>query len=53
MTDREEPTWDERDDLATAIQKTHIVSLDELDEIVSAVVAAGWRPPVREESEHG
>lgn len=43
-----EPTWDEREALSNAIQKLHLVNLDNLHEIVDAVVAAGWRPPIVE-----
>ena len=38
------PTWDEREALSDAIQRLHLVDLNNLHEIVDAVITAGWRP---------
>lgn len=37
-------TWEQREALAEALHRLHLIDLNHLYEVVDAVVAAGWQP---------
>jgi hypothetical protein len=51
MNESTEPSWEDREVLTQAIQRLHLVDLNNLYEIVDAVVEAGWRPLAADRSE--